>query len=151
ALPVFRRTSSRTRRPRPCRAAAWGPRRRSFPRTGTRRTPRDRDRPSSLRTRARYRPPVARGRAWVAPPRQPRAQRRGGPRSIVSCHASWHRRYHARMANSFVHFNLHTGDLPKAREFYGQLFAWKFTSLPTPKGIFTLVDVGEGTGGGMMT
>ena len=55
------------------------------------------------------------------------------------------------MANPFVHFNLHTSDLTQARDFYKELFAWKFTSLPTPKGIFTLIDVGEGTGGGMMT
>ena len=54
------------------------------------------------------------------------------------------------MANPFVHFNLHTSDVAKARGFYQELFAWKFTSLPTPKGIFTLIDVGGGTGGGMM-
>lgn len=54
------------------------------------------------------------------------------------------------MPNPFVHVVLHTGDLAKAKDFYGRLFGWGLTDLPTPKGPFTLIKVGEGTGGGMM-
>jgi len=54
------------------------------------------------------------------------------------------------MANPFVHVELHTGDLAKAKDFYGQLFGWALTDLPTPKGTYTLIKVGDGTGGGMM-
>lgn len=54
------------------------------------------------------------------------------------------------MAHPFVHVELHTGDPPKAKEFYGKLFGWNLTDLPTPKGTYTLIKVGDGTGGGMM-
>jgi predicted enzyme related to lactoylglutathione lyase len=54
------------------------------------------------------------------------------------------------MANHFVHVELHTGDLAKAKAFYGELFGWSLTDLPTPKGTYTLINVGDGTGGGMM-
>ena len=30
------------------------------------------------------------------------------------------------MANPFVHVELHTGDLKRAKEFYGKLFDWQF-------------------------
>ena len=57
------------------------------------------------------------------------------------------------MANPFVHVELHTKDLPKAREFYGGLFGWKLEDMPMPGGggTYTMINVGEGTGGGMMT
>ena len=29
------------------------------------------------------------------------------------------------MANPFVHIELHTKDVAKAKQFYGQLFGWK--------------------------
>jgi len=54
------------------------------------------------------------------------------------------------MANPFVHVVLHTGDLAKSKDFYGSLFGWSLQDFPTPKGTFTLIKVGEGTGGGMM-
>jgi uncharacterized protein len=56
------------------------------------------------------------------------------------------------MANPFVHIELHTGDLAKAKDFYGSLFDWKLVDTPLPDGSsYTLINVGEGTGGGMMT
>lgn len=55
------------------------------------------------------------------------------------------------MANPFVHVELHTGDLARAKDFYSRLFDWKLDDLPAPGGEmpYTLIDVGEGTGGGM--
>jgi predicted enzyme related to lactoylglutathione lyase len=55
------------------------------------------------------------------------------------------------MANPFVHAELNTNNLPKAKAFYGELFAWKLEDMPTGNGDYTLINVGEGTGGGMMT
>lgn len=55
------------------------------------------------------------------------------------------------MANAFVHVELSTTDLLKAKAFYGQLFAWQLDDLPAPEGCYTLIRVGAGTGGGMMT
>jgi uncharacterized protein len=55
------------------------------------------------------------------------------------------------MPNPFVHVELHTKDLAKARQFYTGLFGWKLSDVPMPGGggSYTLIDVGEGTGGGM--
>jgi predicted enzyme related to lactoylglutathione lyase len=57
------------------------------------------------------------------------------------------------MANPFVHVELHTPDLARAREFYSRLFDWKLEDLPAPDGgmPYTMINVGEGTGGGMLT
>lgn len=54
------------------------------------------------------------------------------------------------MANPFVHVELATTDIGKAKQFYGKLFDWKLEDMPMPDGSYTLIDVGEGTGGGMM-
>ena len=54
------------------------------------------------------------------------------------------------MANPFVHVELATTDLPKAKTFYSKLFDWKLEDMPMPDGTYTLISVGEGTGGGMM-
>jgi uncharacterized protein len=56
------------------------------------------------------------------------------------------------MPNPFVHVELNTTSLPKAKAFYSKMFKWKLKDLPapTPGGAYTMVDVGEGTGGGMM-
>lgn len=54
------------------------------------------------------------------------------------------------MANPFVHVELHTGDLAKAKAFYSGLFDWNLQDLPMPGGTYTMINVGEGTGGGMM-
>jgi len=56
------------------------------------------------------------------------------------------------MANPFVHVELHTNDLAKAKSFYSKLFGWKLKDMPMPGGdSYTMIEVGEGTGGGMMT
>lgn len=53
------------------------------------------------------------------------------------------------MANPFVHVELNTTDLGKAKSFYGQLFNWTLEEVPGME--YTVIKVGEGTGGGMMT
>ena len=56
------------------------------------------------------------------------------------------------MANPFVHVELSTTDLAKAKQFYGALFDWKLEDMPMGNGAsYTMINVGEGTGGGMMT
>lgn len=55
------------------------------------------------------------------------------------------------MPNPFVHVELNTSDLDKAKTFYTKLFAWKLEDMPMPQGTYTMIGVGEGTGGGMMT
>ena len=55
------------------------------------------------------------------------------------------------MANPFVHVELQSNELSKAREFYQQLFKWKLEDMKMPDGqVYTMIGVGEGTGGGMM-
>ncbi len=54
------------------------------------------------------------------------------------------------MANPFVHVELNTTDVPKAKAFYGTLFGWKLEDMPMPFGTYTMINVGEGTGGGIM-
>ena len=54
------------------------------------------------------------------------------------------------MANPFVHVELATTDLEKAKGFYGQLFAWELKEMPVGDMDYTLIGVGSGTGGGMM-
>ena len=55
------------------------------------------------------------------------------------------------MANPFVHIELNTNNLAKAKDFYGSLFTWKLEDMPMPGGSYTMIKVGEGTAGGMMT
>ncbi len=52
------------------------------------------------------------------------------------------------MANPFVHIELHTQDTEKAKKFYGELFDWTLEEYPDMN--YTIINVGEGTGGGMM-
>jgi predicted enzyme related to lactoylglutathione lyase len=55
------------------------------------------------------------------------------------------------MANPFVHVELNTTDLPKAKEFYSKLFDWHMEDMPMGEhGTYTLIKPGNGTGGGMM-
>jgi len=54
------------------------------------------------------------------------------------------------MANPFVHVELNTTDVNKAKTFYGALFNWTLEDVPVPGGTYTMVKVGEGTGGGIM-
>jgi len=55
------------------------------------------------------------------------------------------------MGNPFVHVELNTTDVQKAKDFYGKLFDWKMSDImPGPGGAYTMIEVGEGTGGGLM-
>jgi predicted enzyme related to lactoylglutathione lyase len=59
------------------------------------------------------------------------------------------------MANPFVHLELMANDVSKAKSFYGKLFDWQMEdmpveNLPTPDKTYTVIKVGEGTGGGLM-
>ncbi len=51
------------------------------------------------------------------------------------------------MANSFVHVELNTTDVAKAKAFYGKLFEWTLEDIP---GDYTLIKPGKGPGGGIM-
>ena len=53
------------------------------------------------------------------------------------------------MANAFVHNELNTQDVGKAKEFYSKLFDWKLEEMPGPMP-YTLIKVGENTAGGIM-
>jgi len=54
------------------------------------------------------------------------------------------------MVNPFVHVELATTDVGKAKTFYGKLFDWKLEDVPFGDGAYTMIKVGEGTGGGLM-
>jgi predicted enzyme related to lactoylglutathione lyase len=55
------------------------------------------------------------------------------------------------MANPFVHVELNTTDPDEAKAFYSQLFDWKLQDVPMlPGAAYTMIEVGEGTGGGLM-
>ena len=56
------------------------------------------------------------------------------------------------MGNPFVHVELNTTNLSKAKAFYAKLFDWKLQDLPAdaPGGEYTMIQVGKGVGGGMM-
>ncbi|MEE8271409.1 MAG: VOC family protein [Alphaproteobacteria bacterium] len=54
------------------------------------------------------------------------------------------------MGNPFVYVELHSSDVAKARTFYGDLLDWDFQTMAMPVGDYTVIGVGDGTGGGMM-
>ena len=55
------------------------------------------------------------------------------------------------MGNPFCHIELHTGDLGKAKEFYGSLLDWKMEDMEMGPMTYTMVTMGEDeVGGGMM-
>jgi predicted enzyme related to lactoylglutathione lyase len=54
------------------------------------------------------------------------------------------------MGNPFVHVELMSTDVSKAKSFYGKLFDWKLEDMPTGEIDYTMIKVGEGTGGGLM-
>jgi predicted enzyme related to lactoylglutathione lyase len=53
------------------------------------------------------------------------------------------------MANPFVHVELNTTDVDKAKAFYTKLFDWELKDMPMPSGMYTTIGVGAGTGGGL--
>jgi uncharacterized protein len=54
------------------------------------------------------------------------------------------------MANPFVHVELVTTDINKAKSFYSSLFDWKLEDHDMGNMTYTMVRVGNGVGGGMM-
>lgn len=58
------------------------------------------------------------------------------------------------MGNPFIHSELATTNVAKAKDFYSKLFDWKLKDLPspTPGGDYTIIEVGKGpgSGGGIM-
>jgi len=58
------------------------------------------------------------------------------------------------MKNPFVHVELNSPDPEKAKAFYGKLFQWQLEEMPNeamPDHAYTVIIVGDGTGGGMMS
>ncbi len=56
------------------------------------------------------------------------------------------------MANPFVHLELNTPDLAKAKEFYGKLFNWTFTDNDMGGGmVYSTFKPDDGPGGGVMS
>lgn len=54
------------------------------------------------------------------------------------------------MPNPFVHVELNTTDVSRAKTFYGKLFNWDLEDLPMGPSTYTMIKVGQGTGGGIM-
>ena len=54
------------------------------------------------------------------------------------------------MANPFVHIELNTNDVAKAKGFYSKMFDWKMEDMKMDWGTYTMIGVGDGTGGGLM-
>src|SRR6202047_4473890 len=54
------------------------------------------------------------------------------------------------MGNPFVPVELMSNDVGKAKTFYGKLLDWKLEDMPMGDMTYTMIKVGEGTGGGMM-
>jgi predicted enzyme related to lactoylglutathione lyase len=54
------------------------------------------------------------------------------------------------MGNPFVHIELMSTDVGKAKSFYGKLFDWQLEDMPISEMTYTIIKVGEGTGGGLM-
>jgi predicted enzyme related to lactoylglutathione lyase len=52
------------------------------------------------------------------------------------------------MPNPFVHVELQTSDVEKAKKFYQGLFKWELDKVDVMD--YTMIKVGSGTGGGMM-
>jgi uncharacterized protein len=54
------------------------------------------------------------------------------------------------MPNPFVHVELNTTDVAAAKAFYSGLFGWSLNDVPMAGDrTYTMIGVGEGTGGGM--
>ena len=55
------------------------------------------------------------------------------------------------MANPFVHVELNTTDVAKAKAFYSGLFDWQLEDMAMgPSGTYTMIRPGDGTGGGIL-
>jgi len=54
------------------------------------------------------------------------------------------------MPNPFVHVELNSTDVPKAKAFYGALFSWELEDVQMGPLAYTMCKPGAGTGGGIM-
>ena len=54
------------------------------------------------------------------------------------------------MGNPFVHVEFMSTDIGKAKTFFSRLFDWKLDDMPMGDMTYTMIGVGEGTGGGML-
>jgi predicted enzyme related to lactoylglutathione lyase len=53
-------------------------------------------------------------------------------------------------SNPVVHLELHTGDLPRARELYTRLCGWRSESIETPRHPYLALGLARGLGGGIV-
>jgi predicted enzyme related to lactoylglutathione lyase len=53
-------------------------------------------------------------------------------------------------SNPVVHLELHTGDLPQARDLYAELCGWRPERLETRAGSYLSLELGGGLGGGIV-
>jgi uncharacterized protein len=54
------------------------------------------------------------------------------------------------MSNPLVHLELHTGDLPRARTFYSELFGWRPEQVHVREGTYEALEMGGAVGGGIV-
>jgi predicted enzyme related to lactoylglutathione lyase len=52
--------------------------------------------------------------------------------------------------NRVIHLELHTGDLPRARAFYGALCGWRSERIEAGGGSYLGLELGRGVGGGIV-
>jgi predicted enzyme related to lactoylglutathione lyase len=52
--------------------------------------------------------------------------------------------------NPVVHLELHTADLPRARDLYAELCGWQPERIDTRHGSYLSLDIGHGLGGGIV-
>jgi predicted enzyme related to lactoylglutathione lyase len=53
-------------------------------------------------------------------------------------------------SNPVVHLELHTGDLPRARDLYAELCGWRPEWIETRAGSYLSLELGDGLGGGIV-
>ena len=53
-------------------------------------------------------------------------------------------------SNPVVHLELHTGDLPRARDFYAELCGWRQERIDAGCGSYLALETGGGIGGGIV-
>ena len=54
------------------------------------------------------------------------------------------------MGNPFVHVELMSTDVNRSKTFYGSLFNWELEDIQLPEMAYTMIKVGDGTGGGIL-
>jgi uncharacterized protein len=53
-------------------------------------------------------------------------------------------------SNPVVHLELHTADLPRARDLYAELCGWRPEWIETPAGSYLALELGDSFGGGIV-